>query len=147
MLLSDILEIHKNSDKIAVKQGNQTLTYRQLYVFSLFNASKLIKLKKRGNVGIFLPNSIDYIIAYFSILLCYCTVVPYEIQLKTDELLNTIKYCETEVIITDAKHKALLLEKLGQDCPVKIYELKKNEEYNPDNFKKMKIRITKMMLH
>jgi long-chain acyl-CoA synthetase len=114
MLLKDILIMSKNSQKIAIKYGDSVITYEQLFNFATDNTELIIK--KAGcvtNIGIFLPNSIQYAVAYFTITLMNKVIVPLDIQIKKIELMSTIEYCDIKIIITNTMYKKVIKEFLN----------------------------------
>jgi acyl-CoA synthetase (AMP-forming)/AMP-acid ligase II len=64
MYIGDILTKWKDSNKIAIKQKNRSICYSELYKKATLVSRKIQKSKKL-NIGICLPNSIEYAIAYF----------------------------------------------------------------------------------
>lgn len=104
-MIKDLLKRQK-SDKIAIKFGNEVLTYYDWDVTS----NKIANLLKQNlpdnslSIALYLPNSINYAIAYFGVLYADKVIVPIGIQAKEPELLSTIEYCEVDLIITDTMH-------------------------------------------
>ncbi|MFC5775601.1 class I adenylate-forming enzyme family protein [Ectobacillus antri] len=107
MYIGDILTKWKDSNKIAIKQKNRSICYSELYKKATLVSRKIQKSKKL-NIGICLPNSIEYAIAYFGITLAKKCIVPIPIEFTIKEIQDTILHCELNVIITNLTN----LEKL-----------------------------------
>lgn len=109
MLLKDILIEKKDSNKVAIKQSKKEITYKQLFNCAE-SIAKLIKDSqiKTANIGIFLPNSIEYAIVYFAITFLDRVIVPIAIQAKEVEIKSIIDFCELNLIITNSKYKDIL---------------------------------------
>lgn len=101
--IEEILENKKNDDKIAIIHNNNSITYSQLYKGAA-NICEIIKEKTINsiNIGIILPNSINYALAYFSILFSKKTVVPIQPKSTIDEIKNILAFCEIDLIISDS---------------------------------------------
>ena len=110
MLLKDILIRKKYCDKIAIKFRNNTISYRELFREAENNAIMLKQITSNDiqNIGIFLPNSIQYAVAYFTIALMDKAIVPINIQAKKAEIKSTIEYCELKLIITNEQYKDVI---------------------------------------
>lgn len=107
MYIGDILTKWKDSSKIAIKQKNRSICYSELYEKATL-VSRQIQKAKKPNIGIYLPNSIDYAIAYFGITLAKKCIVPIPIEFTIKEIQDTVLQCELNVIITNLAN----LEKL-----------------------------------
>ncbi|TKC19101.1 class I adenylate-forming enzyme family protein [Robertmurraya kyonggiensis] len=103
ILLKHLIKKNRNKEKVAIKFGNRTITYRELYSLSKQISCLIEGLGKYAgnNIGIFLPNSIDYAIAYFSITMNNKVIVPISVQSKELELKSTLSYCEIRLILTN----------------------------------------------
>ncbi|AIS52127.1 long-chain-fatty-acid--CoA ligase LcfB [Thermoanaerobacter kivui] len=97
----------ENSPKIAIKQKNRSISYSELYEKSTL-AARQIQKEKKPNIGIYLPNSIDYAISYFGITLAKKCIVPIPIEFTIKEIRDTVLHCELSAIITNLAN----LEKL-----------------------------------
>lgn len=81
MLLKDLLIRQKNNSKVAIKKGNEEINYKQWYKQSKILEQEMYPfIKSSKNIAIFLPNSIEYAISYFSILFANRIVVPIGVQ-------------------------------------------------------------------
>ena len=102
MYVKELLERQKENSKIAITQGDMKISYKDWYDLSK-NLSKEIEtylIPDSSNVAIFLPNSINYAIAYFAITFINRTIVPIGIQAKELEVCSTARYCELDMFIT-----------------------------------------------
>ncbi|MBN2737509.1 MAG: acyl--CoA ligase [Spirochaetales bacterium] len=106
MLIKDILIKNiqvQTKDKIALYYGDQILTYEELFKSVMNHKSNLDgKPELCGNWGILLPNSTDYIIAYFLITFLDNTIVPLNVNEKEKELQATVASCNINLIITNS---------------------------------------------
>lgn len=114
MHLGELLKRQKNNQKIAIKYGTNSISYNEWYKCSqkISDIISRIISDKSSNVAIFLPNSIDYAIAYFAVLFSDKVVVPIGTQSKGIEIINTLEYCESDLVISSLKYKDFLSESL-----------------------------------
>ena len=104
--LEELLSGWKDSNKFALKSNEKGITYSQWYE----EAGKISKMLSEGeeevsqNIGVFLPNSIEYAIAYFGILISRRTIIPVYIKSVQAELESIIQYCGINFIITDSEN-------------------------------------------
>lgn len=135
MLLRDILAHKKDLVKTALKFGNVAISYCELYRDVEHWAAELEKCKcKNRNIGIFLPNSPQYVIAYFAITFAGKTIVPIDIQAKKAELESTINYCELQLIISNGDYgKTIKLHLADSNCSVSILDLDNMTFYDAGN--------------
>ncbi len=106
MRIEDLLIRQKGYSKVALECAGKTLTYCQWNALAFGISQHIAKIVgcNHRNVAIFLPNSINYAVAYFAILFSDNVIVPIGIQAKTDEIKSTLEYCEIDLIITDEKN-------------------------------------------
>jgi len=121
MQLKDLLIRQSKNKSLAVNYKNQFLSYEDLYieVNSVLKHINSIDVQISANVGIFLPNSIEYIIAYFSITFNDKVIVPIPIQFSNNDIQKTVEFCEMNFIITNSNYKKRILE-LFEILKVKI---------------------------
>lgn len=121
MYIKELLERQKNNEKIAIKQKDKSLSYKDWNSRSNIVAQDLSKIfhNDTQNVAIFLPNSIEYAVAYFGITFCDKTIVPIGVQTKKIELSSTINYCEIDLIVTTTALINALIEML-KECDYKV---------------------------
>ncbi|MHB1484859.1 MAG: class I adenylate-forming enzyme family protein [Saccharofermentanales bacterium] len=101
MKIKNILIKHKYNNNIAVIEDDTGVTYRQLYNLSLENSDAIKKItKKKVNIALLLPNSISYIVWYYSIILSDCIIVPIFYQSSSYEIANIINICDINIIIS-----------------------------------------------
>lgn len=103
MKIFEILEEKKNSEAIAVIDEDKEYSYKKIYDLVVSKSSQ-IDTDNCNNVGIFIDNSVDYLIAYFAITYKNKVIVPIESTAKTPQVLSTITYCELRHIITDTNN-------------------------------------------
>ena len=110
MLLTELLERQKDNEKMAIRYGDNEIKFSDWYSCSHSLSCVLNEVfeKNSYNVAIFLPNSINYAIAYFSILFANGVIVPIGVQSKRIEIISTLEYCEIDVIITSLEYRDLL---------------------------------------
>lgn len=106
MRVEDLLYRQRNNSKVAIKCGKEEITYEDWHYHS-YLLSKIINkngTKESLTVTIFLPNSIQYAIAYFGILYSGKVIIPIDIKAKEIELHATLEYCESDIIITNNQY-------------------------------------------
>lgn len=106
MKVFDLLDRQKYNNKVAIKCEEEVVTYCQWYKAS-FELSEKIKIAVGGeskNIGVFLPNSVDYCISYFSILFAEKVVVPISNNSTYEEILQTVEFCEIDLLITNSEN-------------------------------------------
>lgn len=110
IFLTELLERQKENEKVAIKYGADQITFQDWYNCSHQLSDKLSEIVTEGlsNIAIFLPNSVDYAIAYFSILFSNKIIVPIGTQSKGLEITSTLEYCEIDVIITSLLYRDFL---------------------------------------
>lgn len=123
-LLKDIFTEKKASDNVAVIYNNSKYTYNQIYISVLNHKNKICGVPGK-NVGLFIQNSIEYVVGYFVISIADRVIVPIETNCKGNQILSTIEYCELELIITNSDNFAYLIEILegGAKFDVEVYNL------------------------
>ena len=130
MKVYELLLRQSQNDKTAIKQGQRSITYRE-WCGLAENVGRILdkELPKSSLcVGLFLPNSIDYAIGYFGVLLSKHIVIPIGIQAKEQEIKSTVKYCEVDMLITCSKYENYVAEVLKDyECRLKIYNIETGE--------------------
>ena len=121
--LTDLIERQKSNDKVCIRYGNQTINYKELYLMSTKLLDQFSDEQLGNHVGIFLPNSIDYAVAYFSILFRKKTVIPIPYYSKSDEIISSINYCELNLIITDQEGYKKLKAAIHEDFKSKLLNI------------------------
>lgn len=96
MNLSQIVYERRNSGSVAVKCGETELTYRRLWKCIKHNSRKLREVKA-DKMGLFIKNSAEYIVAYFSIMLSGKAVVLIPVSFSGNEIQKML----TDLAITD----------------------------------------------
>lgn len=148
MFIKDILINQKNSNKIAICENKTSISYKDLFLKAEFLSKSLIK--ESNNIGIFLPNSINYAISYFGITLADKVIVPIAIKAKRNEIISTINYCELNTILTDKKHKNILEEYIIENnlkCDVVDIENLADLSNDFKNESKLDENNTALLLH
>ncbi len=112
MLLSELLKKHKRNDNIAIKFGSKEFTFREWYVQTEVLSNKINDVIESCslNIALFLPNSIQYAIAYFAVLFSEKVIIPIGIQSKCLEITSTLEYCEVDLVISSLKYRDFLME-------------------------------------
>lgn len=101
MIIKDLLIRQRNNDNIAVEYSNKEYSYSDIYDTVIFEISCIKQMNSCNNVGIFMQNSIQYVVGYFVITFLGKVIVPIEINLKEFQLKSVISYCELNYIITN----------------------------------------------
>ncbi len=104
MKIIDLLLHQRMNNKPAISEDNDTCSYAELYEKCVWCASFLKShVSQRCHVGILLPNSIKYVVAYFSVLMLNDVVVPIYYQSTCDEIESIIRECDIGLFITDSE--------------------------------------------
>lgn len=143
MLISELLSRQKNNNKIAIKYGNKEISYCELYRKSEIISFSIINFinREKSNIAILLPNSIDYVIAYFAITISKNVIVPIGVQSKPTEIINTIDYCEIDLIVTSYAYREVVckcLKNYSFTVAVLFVEDSTIEKFNIDKSQKRK---------
>lgn len=119
MKLKDLLIMQKNEDKIAVFYKEQGYSYKLIYqkVNKIISNFRTIDC---NNIGLFIENSIEYVIGYFAITFLDKVIVPIESTAKKDTILSTIKYCELNIILTNDTNFNTLRDYLKNDIKTEV---------------------------
>lgn len=99
MRIEDLLTKQKDNCEKKLIYGEDSVTYHQLYHLALHYSQKISSCKAL-NVILFIPNSIEYAVAYFSILYAGKVVVPLHQGTTNDEILQMISYSEADLIVS-----------------------------------------------
>ena len=87
-------------EKPACIAGDQELTYGDMSRFAEDHAREMRELKGRGNVALLLPNSLDYVQWYMTVLHAGHVVVPIGWNTTAYEVANTINRFDIGMVIT-----------------------------------------------
>lgn len=107
MKVEECLLKNRNNAEAALFCDGICITYEELY----HKCKKMSGLIKERNevIGIFMNNSIEYVVSYFSILMSDNIVLPVNDKLKQYEISNMIEKCEVKTIITLSQYQDYLL--------------------------------------
>lgn len=102
MKVLDMLGQYRDDPRIVITESSRCVTYHELYAKSGMVAD-WIKAREVQNecVVLYAPNSIDYAVAYFGILMSQNVVVPVDSKATSFELLTTLEYCEAHAILVE----------------------------------------------
>ncbi|MFL6274594.1 MAG: class I adenylate-forming enzyme family protein [Blastocatellia bacterium] len=91
----------RDPHKVAIKQGTRAITYGELHWITERLAEDLRALAGPGtHIGIWMENSIAYIIAYFAIAKAGSIIVPLSISLPIEGVRQECKSCDLDYLIT-----------------------------------------------
>lgn len=102
----DFLYQKKNETKTALI-GNEELSYANWYLLSEELAHAINKeiINNDSKIGIFIPGSLEYAVAYFSILYMDKVIVPISALYTDIEIVNSMSFCEINFMISTIKDK------------------------------------------
>ena len=108
----------KFESKPALIFKDQKISFGELKsnVFKLAQGLKASGVSKGDKIGIYLPNSLEYVYSY---LACFClgaTGVPLDYMLKEDELVSCLGHSETRLLIARPQHD-VSLDKVKSQVP------------------------------
>ncbi len=80
---------------------DKTISFAELKakVLGLANGLGSLQVRKSTKIGLFLPNSPEYVYSYLASFCLGATVVPLDFMLKNDELISCLSHSETEILI------------------------------------------------
>lgn len=116
MRISELLIRQKENVNLVIKKGKESITYQALHLAAVEISESISTVLANDSlcVTIFLPNSINYAKAYFAIQYINRIVVPVGTQAKSAEILSTLEYCESDLIITDSQNIPYVKECLSE---------------------------------
>lgn len=97
-------------DHTAVTHHDKSISYRELQRESekLAHYLKELSLSEGARVGIFMENSIDYVISYFAVFKAGLVAVPLNTTLSYRQLSYIISDCQAEVLLVHARYQRML---------------------------------------
>lgn len=118
-------ECKKSKDRIAVICGNTSITYGELWKSSKCVARELKKnnIQKDDNIGIYMPRSIDMVVAIIATLMVGATYIPIDMQQPDSKIRYILK--ETKMKICLVKEENAYMNKISVK---KVIANKCNEE-------------------
>jgi acyl-CoA synthetase (AMP-forming)/AMP-acid ligase II len=107
ILLSRAVE--KYPEKIAISHGLNSIQYRTLWskISAVSNKLSDLGVSKGDRVALLLDNSIEFVIAYYSVLAIGGVVVALNTATKSRDLVNWIKHSESNVLFANSGHPEL----------------------------------------
>lgn len=121
MTIPDLIKARASeySGKIFLFFQDLTVTYGGLdeTTDSVANGLRGIGIKKGGSVCILLPNSPEFLYAFFGIMRAGAVAVPINFNLKGDEVKYIVNNCEATAIITSQKYMEII-EGVRKECPL-----------------------------
>ena len=105
MKLQDYLIMHKESKKIAIRCGTQSVSYHDLYLKCRKLADELTKYNV-DVIGLLMDNSIEFIIGFYGILLSEKSVLLLNSNYGQREVLELLNISAVEVVVSLSKFKA-----------------------------------------
>lgn len=139
--------VEKYSDRVAIVEGDRRVTYGTVDLM-VRNLSSFLRSREIGygnRVAILLPNSIEFIISFFSIASLGAISVPINVAYKEDEIRFYASYSQVKILITEDRLKPVA-EKVtaGTDTTVVTIKGDKTDwsfsEGNIENYIKASIK-------
>lgn len=121
MLLQKIHQnIIRNPNKIAVIDGSNKCSYKELFFKTLQICSMIKKISKKKNINILisLENSIELICIFLANLILKNKIIPIDYNMKSVEIKNNFKNIKIDLIITNSLNKPILNKILNKECLV-----------------------------
>lgn len=89
-------------DNIALIYLDRKISYKELYHRSVLFSKKLLSLgiKSKDRILLFMPNSLDFYVAYFGVLQIGAVIAPLNVFLKERELTHIVSDSNPELIIS-----------------------------------------------
>lgn len=145
--LFNIVEVssQRYPNKTAIIYYGNRITYKELWEsiikFSAFLSNKL-GVRKGDRIALFMPNSIQWIIAYFGILRANAILVPINPLLAEDELNYILKDSGSVGVVTLSSYLSKVM-KAKENTQVKWVIAGRFKDYLPDN---PEIKVHPLML-
>jgi long-chain acyl-CoA synthetase len=115
MKVCDLLKRQQNNTQNYIADNDGAIQYAEWHARSIEVSKKIQEMQIHNEcVVLFLPNSIQYAVAYFGIAYSKNVIVPLDIRARQPEIESTIRYCESKLIITVTRYQAFLKEVLHQ---------------------------------
>lgn len=136
MKIKNILLSKNNSKKFAFIYKNNKITFSELSNKSSIMGQKIIDVEKKFNycsqsIGILIQNSIEYTIAYFAIAYIDKVIVPINPKQSNKDIIDTIKLCELNILLTNNENFAKSCEIAKQlKVNITIFNIENNQKYN-----------------
>lgn len=136
--------VEKHSERIAVVEGDRRVTYGTLELM-VRNLSSFFRSRGIGygeRVAILLPNSIEFIVSFFTISSLGAISVPINILYKEDEIRFYVLHSQIKLLITEERLKAVA-EKVTAGTNASVVAIKGDEtdwsfsEGNIENYVKV----------
>ncbi|MDP8264850.1 MAG: AMP-binding protein [Candidatus Aceula lacicola] len=102
-ILSKQAEVYKNKSAIIFKEQNISFAELKVNVFKLVSALKAQGISKGDKVGIYLPNSPEYVYSYLAVFCLGAVGVPLDYMLKGDEIVSCLSHSEAKILIFKPK--------------------------------------------
>lgn len=112
MIIKELLERQAENQKIAINYKDIEMSFSEWYKQSISLGWKLHEIIADSceKIGVYLPNSIEYAITYFSILSIDKIIIPVGIQAKEKEIISTMEYCEIDLFVSTSAYQQLFEE-------------------------------------
>lgn len=103
LLYEDTFERYKKTpEKLALADFNRTITYKEFMVWSIALSEKLVNsgIRKGDRVAVYLPKSLEQVVAVFGILMAGAVYVPLDIDMPPERIRQIKLAAEFTKIIT-----------------------------------------------
>lgn len=110
----DELISNVNENRLAVIEGDKTITIKELYEASRKFASyisKCTELKRNQVIAVFLPKGIDCVIANLGILFSGNAFLNLDIKNPKERLQGIVSHCNVDTIISSSNINTSIFEK------------------------------------
>lgn len=133
-----------SKDRVAVEYGKEKITYSEIWncVNSYYD---VIKDNQDTNIGIYIDNEPEYVIAYLLLLFAGKTIVPIYTGIKGKELENLLEYTDVKLIISTKQHRNIF-EQLPKSFSVVFIDRNKRLKQELFPLNKMKKSSSDVML-
>lgn len=115
MNIAEMLFKNSGLNSMAVKCGTKSISYSALC--DQVRKLSLSIINKGSHIGIFMENSIEHIVAFFSIAYSGNAIIPINIKLSGREIRKICAECEMVGVFSLLKYKEKI-ESMGIICPV-----------------------------
>jgi amino acid adenylation domain-containing protein len=106
--LAEMVERH--GERVALRDGQRTVTYRDLGRRVAAVASSIVSRETRGPVAVLLDHGADAVIAFLGVIAAGCAYVPLDPTYPREHLRKMLAHSEASLAVTSESHLGLCAE-------------------------------------
>lgn len=114
--------VEQQPDAVAIVDGSSRVNYATLWerVRTVAGFLTEMNIGQGDRVALFLDNSVDYVVAYYAVLLSGGVVVAMNTAAKARDIDTWVRHSDASLLIADANHPeyAAILERMAPTLPI-----------------------------